>query len=294
MQIPASPEAGICIIFWLLPGQAAAVKSKTKEFLNLLLWSTDLLMRPTFRNPTDSYEGWVYRNGLSRQIATLEQLRLLERDPKALGDRLYRLTEQGRLHALGGRDPAVQWSRHWDGRCGSFCSMCRWNSTFIGADCAAICARGGSAACKAACGLHLIQCMASAKSSRAGKPMWNPFFCWRLDHARERVMRRLQRARGISEPSIVTMPVTSNCWTNVRTSRSATTPPPEHFNDGQLMSGQPGSPRWKLIRFCRNGSCRRITWVARLGSGGSKCSVWPGNNYGRFAGKLGCANFCFR
>jgi phenylacetic acid degradation operon negative regulatory protein len=116
MQILASPEARICIVFWLLPGQAAAVKSKTEEFLNLLLWSTDLLMRPTFRNLTDSYEGWVYRNGLSRQVATLEQLRLLERDPKAPGDRLYRLTEQGRLHALGGRDPAAQWSRHWDGR----------------------------------------------------------------------------------------------------------------------------------------------------------------------------------
>ena len=116
IQILASPEARICIVFWLLPGQAAAVKSKTEEFLNLLLWSTDLLMRPTFRNLTDSYEGWVYRNSISRQIATLEQLRLLERDPKAPGDRLYRLTEQGRLHALGGRDPAVQWSRYWDGR----------------------------------------------------------------------------------------------------------------------------------------------------------------------------------
>ncbi|MGD0206407.1 MAG: hypothetical protein ABSC89_02210 [Verrucomicrobiota bacterium] len=116
LQIFASPEVRICIVFWWLPGQAAAVKSKTEEFLNLLLWSADLLMRPTFRNLTDSYEGWVYRTGISRQVATLEQLQLLERDPKATGDRLYRLTEQGRLHALGGRDPAVQWSRYWDGR----------------------------------------------------------------------------------------------------------------------------------------------------------------------------------
>lgn len=92
------------------------MKPKTEEFLNLLLWSTDKLMWPTFRNLTDSYEGWVYRNGLSRQVATLEELQLLERDPKAPGDRLYRLTEQGRLHALGGRDPVVQWSRYWDGR----------------------------------------------------------------------------------------------------------------------------------------------------------------------------------
>ena len=92
------------------------MKPKTEEFLYLLLWSADKLMRPTFRNLTDSYESWVYRNGLSRQLATLEQHQLLERDPKAPGDRIYRLTEQGRLHALGGRDPATQWSRHWDGR----------------------------------------------------------------------------------------------------------------------------------------------------------------------------------
>jgi len=75
-----------------------------------------MLMRPTFRNLTDSYEGWVYRNGLLRQVATLERNQLLERDPNALGDRLYRLTEKGRLHALGGRDPEIQWSRRWDGQ----------------------------------------------------------------------------------------------------------------------------------------------------------------------------------
>lgn len=91
------------------------MQPKTEEFLYLLLWSTDKLMWPTFRNLTDSYESWIYRNGLSRQMATLEALRFLECDQKATGDRLYRLTEQGRLHALGGRDPATQWSRHWDG-----------------------------------------------------------------------------------------------------------------------------------------------------------------------------------
>jgi hypothetical protein len=51
------------------------------------------------------------------------------------------------------------------------------------------------------------------------------------------------------------------------------------------MSGQPGTPRWKLIRFCRNGSCRRITWAAGHGGGESKCSAGPDNNYGRFVGK---------
>jgi len=116
MQTFASPEAKVCIVFWVPFGHSAAVQPKTEELLYLLLWSADVLMRPTFRNLTDSYESWAYRNGLSRQLATLQQLRLLERDTKASGDRLYRLTEQGRLHALGGRDPEVQWSRHWDGR----------------------------------------------------------------------------------------------------------------------------------------------------------------------------------
>ena len=92
------------------------MKPKTEELLYLLLWSADKLMRPTLCNLTDSFEGWAYRNDLSRQLATLEQLRLLERDPKVTGDRLYRLTEKGRLHALGGRDPEARWSRHWDGR----------------------------------------------------------------------------------------------------------------------------------------------------------------------------------
>jgi len=92
------------------------VKPKTEEFLNLLLWSADMLARPTFRNLTDSYEGWAYRNGLMRQVATLERQQLLERDPSCRNDRLYRLSAQGRLHVLGGRDPEERWARHWDGQ----------------------------------------------------------------------------------------------------------------------------------------------------------------------------------
>ena len=95
---------------------AAGVKPKTEEFLNLLLWSADLLARPTFRNLTDSYESWAYRNGLMRQVATLERQQFLERDATAPDDRLYRLTAQGRLHVLGGRDPEAQWARPWDGQ----------------------------------------------------------------------------------------------------------------------------------------------------------------------------------
>src|SRR5262249_8993689 len=96
--------------------QAWPMQPRTEEFLNLLLWSAEKLMRPTFRNLTDSYEGWAYRSGLNRQVASLERQRLLERDNSRPNDRLYRLSWQGRLHALGGRDPEARWSREWDGR----------------------------------------------------------------------------------------------------------------------------------------------------------------------------------
>ncbi len=92
------------------------MRLKTQELLNVLLWTTDFLARPTFRNLTDSYESWAYHNGLLKQVVRLEQQGLLERDHHTPQDRLYRLTERGRVRALGGRDPEAQWSRRWDGR----------------------------------------------------------------------------------------------------------------------------------------------------------------------------------
>jgi phenylacetic acid degradation operon negative regulatory protein len=84
-------------------------------FLNLLLWSTSLLLRPTFRKLAYSYENWAYHRNLLREVMTLEKRQLVETVRQADGDRLCRLTEQGRIHALGGRDPQMQWSRPWDG-----------------------------------------------------------------------------------------------------------------------------------------------------------------------------------
>lgn len=89
---------------------------KTEEFLNFLLWSAERLARPTFRNLTDSYESWAYRNGLLRQVATLQKQHWVERNALTAEDRLYRLTPEGRLHALGGRDPKERWARPWDGQ----------------------------------------------------------------------------------------------------------------------------------------------------------------------------------
>lgn len=92
------------------------MKAKTEALLNLLLWSADKLARPTFRNLTDSYEGWAYRTGLLRQVLTLEKGQWLEARGVGANERVHRLTAQGRLCALGGRDPQVRWSREWDGR----------------------------------------------------------------------------------------------------------------------------------------------------------------------------------
>jgi phenylacetic acid degradation operon negative regulatory protein len=94
----------------------AVVTARSAELLNLLLWSAEQLMRPTFRNLTESYESWAYRKGLLIQLHRLERRHWIERKQGASKDRIYRLTEQGRLLALGGRDPEERWRRPWDGQ----------------------------------------------------------------------------------------------------------------------------------------------------------------------------------
>ena len=82
----------------------------------MLLWSAEQLLRPSYRNLTGSYESWAFRSGFLREIAFLDKKGLLERKSQTVDARVYRLTTTGRLHALGGRDPQLQWSRAWDGR----------------------------------------------------------------------------------------------------------------------------------------------------------------------------------
>src|SRR6184192_3786740 len=79
------------------------MKPKTAELLNFLLWSSDHFVRPTFRNLTDSYEAWAYRNGLLRQMAELEKKQLVERDQRGSDERIYRLSEHGRVLAMVAR-----------------------------------------------------------------------------------------------------------------------------------------------------------------------------------------------
>lgn len=89
---------------------------KTEELLNVLLWSAEFLVNPSWRSLFESYEGWAYRNGLLIQLGRLEQRKWVTRKSKDRNDRVYRLSTQGRLHALGGRDPEARWGRAWDGR----------------------------------------------------------------------------------------------------------------------------------------------------------------------------------
>jgi phenylacetic acid degradation operon negative regulatory protein len=91
-------------------------QSKAEEFLYLLLWGAESLARPSFRNVGESFEGWAYRKGLLRQLARLERRELVERKPGGTVERIYRLTETGRLAALGGCDPETRWNRSWDGQ----------------------------------------------------------------------------------------------------------------------------------------------------------------------------------
>ncbi len=82
----------------------------------MLCWTCETLTHSTFRNLTDSFEGWAYRNGFLRQLYRLEKQQLIEQQPGNHEDRLYRLTQAGQICALGGRDPEVKWNRFWDGR----------------------------------------------------------------------------------------------------------------------------------------------------------------------------------
>jgi phenylacetic acid degradation operon negative regulatory protein len=89
---------------------------KTAELLNLLLWSADSLVNPTWRHVFETYEGWKYRNGLLIQLGRLERRKWITRKSRDRRDRVYRLSAQARVHALGGRDLETRWGRAWDGR----------------------------------------------------------------------------------------------------------------------------------------------------------------------------------
>jgi phenylacetic acid degradation operon negative regulatory protein len=105
-----------CRIIQVPSGRVPCMDCKTEQFLYMLLWTAEALSRPGWRNLDESFESWAYRRGLQRQLRRLEQQQFLETQAERPGDRVHRLSEAGRLLALGGRDPVACWNRRWDGR----------------------------------------------------------------------------------------------------------------------------------------------------------------------------------
>lgn len=85
-----------------------------EEILTLLMYGVDLLSLSGFRKWDQSYEGWLYSNGLLSRMHYLEKQKFLLREGKK-SEWVYRLTAKGRALALGGRDPEQMWQRPWDG-----------------------------------------------------------------------------------------------------------------------------------------------------------------------------------
>jgi phenylacetic acid degradation operon negative regulatory protein len=90
-------------------------KAQAEDWLSVLLWGAEKLMFPTWSKLFESYEWWEYKQRMRHHVRHLEQRRLLSRENRA-GQIVYRLTETGRLTAMGGVDPPRRWRRAWDGR----------------------------------------------------------------------------------------------------------------------------------------------------------------------------------
>jgi len=84
-----------------------------------LLWTSESWLRPSWRSVLgpEPFEDWARRKGLSRRLAVLERLKLIEqRGGDCNSPRMIRLTEAGHMAALAGVNPEKLWSRPWDGR----------------------------------------------------------------------------------------------------------------------------------------------------------------------------------
>jgi phenylacetic acid degradation operon negative regulatory protein len=92
------------------------MKAKSELMLYHLFWLADFVLRPATSRIGESFGEWAYKKGFSRQIRELERLGYLESTPEWRGaGRVVKLTEKGRLRALGGADPELRWKRPWDG-----------------------------------------------------------------------------------------------------------------------------------------------------------------------------------
>ncbi len=95
------------------------MRASTELFLYDLLFAADTFLRPSWYNVLGpDFDSWAWRKGLTRRLAQLHRQRLVEPHPALATEtaRIVRLTEAGRLAALGGRDPVARWRRPWDRR----------------------------------------------------------------------------------------------------------------------------------------------------------------------------------
>jgi phenylacetic acid degradation operon negative regulatory protein len=89
-------------------------KIQAEEILTLIAYGLEMVTLPTLHKWDQSYEGWLYRNGLLRRIRYLEAQKLLARE-KHGAEWVWRLTSEGSLKAGGGFNPEIRWERPWDG-----------------------------------------------------------------------------------------------------------------------------------------------------------------------------------
>ena len=142
------------------------VNAKTEEFLNLFLWSAEQLMRPTFRNLTDSYEAWAYRHGLLKQIHRLERKHWIERSWSAPSDRGACLFWEDVIQSSVGNGIGTD-------NGGSCYLTCLCKEIRNGGDCGVICVTKGSGTSRTACGLRRTHCKTKARFCVAEKSTSN-------------------------------------------------------------------------------------------------------------------------
>lgn len=85
--------------------------------MQLVILAADAFAEVSLAAVEELWKRWLGPERFHRKLAQFEALGLVERPVRAENvERIVRLTEQGRLAALGGRDPEMAWRRQWDGR----------------------------------------------------------------------------------------------------------------------------------------------------------------------------------
>lgn len=85
--------------------------------LNLMLQMADAFAEVSLAALSAGWKRWIGPERFHRKLAQFERLGWLDAPAgKANVERVIRLTADGRLAALGGRDPEACWRRPWDAR----------------------------------------------------------------------------------------------------------------------------------------------------------------------------------